>query len=58
MKKKMVQYFHIILVETRKLRTQLHSEFARQCKLNIYDKLARYQPITKKSFFSHDTCYD
>ena len=49
-KEKCFLAFHIILVESRKLRTQLYSEFAPQCKLNINDKLARYKPITKKSF--------
>ena len=46
------------LVESRKLRTQLYSELARQCKLNVDDKLARYQLITKKSSLSHGTCYN
>ena len=58
-KEKWFPDFQIVLVGRRTLRTQLqYSKFAQQCKLNINDKLARYQPITKKSSLSHDTCYN
>ena len=58
-KEKWFPDFQIVLVGRRTLRTQLqYSKFAQQCKLNINDKLVRYQPITKKSSLSHDTCYN